>query len=148
MPALPQIGVLVVENNAQICAMLTRALRCVGLATDVAATVVETKRLLCRGAYKVLVLDLILEDGTGHEVLDFIRRERLPSMHIIVITAAVEMAAVARLDRSLVNAVLLKPFDPDDFVAGVQAAAINGAANHTKAPHVTKSPVGSTLLTG
>jgi DNA-binding response OmpR family regulator len=127
MPVPPLIDVLVVENNAPLCAILTRALHRGGLASDVATTVVEAKRLLCRGSYKVLALDLMLEDGSGHEVLDFIRKERLPPMHIIVITAA-EIAVVARLDRSLVKAVLLKPFDLDDFVAGVQAAAINGAA--------------------
>jgi DNA-binding response OmpR family regulator len=122
MPSPPAIDVLVVEDNGTVSAIVARALQRQGLTTDVAATVVEAKRLLARGAYKVLVLDLMLEDGTGYEILTYLATEKLPPMYIIV-TTSTDAAMLAGLDRSLVKAVLLKPFDVVDFVDMVCAAA-------------------------
>ncbi len=126
MRSTPSIEVLVVEDDEPISTMIVRLLQRAGLATDVAGTVVEAKRLLARGDYTVLVLDLRLGDGTGLEVIDFIKAERLQPIHIVVITAA-EHGLIQQVDRRLVHAVLLKPLDIEDFVATVRALAINGS---------------------
>ena len=88
MRSIPSIEVLVVEDDEPISTMIVRLLQRAGLTTDVAGSVVEAKRLLARGDYTVLVLDLRLADGTGLEVIDFVKSEQPPPIHIVVITAA------------------------------------------------------------
>ena len=64
MSSIPPLDVLVVENDRALAELLLRALHRAQLTTDVAGAVTEAKRLLARGSYKVLVLELILPDGT------------------------------------------------------------------------------------
>jgi DNA-binding response OmpR family regulator len=124
MSALPSLDVLIVEDDRLTCELLVRAVHEESLTTDVAATVVEAKRLLARGSYRVLVLDLMLPDGTGGDVIEFIKSEHLPAMYIMVITAA-EPALLAKLDRSMVKSVMFKPLDTQHFVDVVRAMALD-----------------------
>lgn len=124
MPAPPELDVLVVEDDRLISELLVHALHLAGLATDVAGDVLEAKRLLARGSYRTLVLDLILPDGTGFDVLQFIRAQKLPLLPIIVITAA-DAGLVRQIDRSMVKSVMFKPLDTQQFVDVVRAMALN-----------------------
>jgi DNA-binding response OmpR family regulator len=130
MSALPSVDVLVVEDNRLVSELLLHALRSAGLTTDVAGNVVEAKRLLARGSYRVLVLDLILPDGRGSDVLDFIKSERLPPMHIMVITAA-DPAYLTGIDRSIVKSVMFKPIDPEHFIGIVRAMALDRTSHRS-----------------
>ena len=123
------IDVLLVEDDSTAVALLTHALRRGGFSTDVAGDVAEAKRLLTRGRYKVVILDLILPDGTGFDVLEFMKAAGLLPMQIIVVTAA-EPTRLAPLDRSAVKTVLFKPVDPDQLVALVGTMA-RGRAGHS-----------------
>jgi DNA-binding response OmpR family regulator len=107
--AVPQLDVLVVEDDALTSTLLVEGLHAVGLTTDVAGTVLEAKRLLSRERYSVVVLDLVLPDGTGFDILDFMKAEKL-RIQVVVVTAA-DALLVERLDRSLVKTVIFKPFD-------------------------------------
>src|SRR5947209_20238913 len=122
MSVAPSLDVLVVEDDRALSELLVRSLHAASFTTDVAGDVVEAKRLLSRGSYAVLVLDLILPDGTGFDVLDFIKVGELPPVNIVVITAA-EGSLLTRLDRSLVKTVMFKPIALDHFVATVSALA-------------------------
>src|SRR4051794_6589276 len=102
MPVPPSLDVLVMEDDRLLAELMLHTIQDTGLTTDIADNVVEAKRLLARGSYRVLVLDLILPDSTGGDVLDFIQSEHLPAMYIMVITAA-EPALLVKLDRSMVN---------------------------------------------
>jgi DNA-binding NtrC family response regulator len=128
MLAPPTLDVLVVEDDRLISELLLHAIQDAGLTTDVAGNVVEAKRLLARGSYRVLVLDLILPDGTGYDVLDFIQAAKLPTLPIIVITAA-EPSLLARLDRAMVKSVMFKPLDTQHFIDVVRAMALE-RSNH------------------
>jgi len=112
--------VLIVEDDRVLLYLLVHSLHEVDLTTDVAGDVVEAKRLLARHAYAVLVLDLVLPDGSGVDVLEFIKAEKLAPMNIVVITAA-EAFLLARIDRSLVKTIMFKPLDVAHFVASVRA---------------------------
>jgi len=112
--------VLVVEDDRALSELLVRSLHAARLTTDVAGDVAEAKRLLSRGGYAVLVLDLILPDGTGFDVLDFIKARKLPPLNIVVITAA-DKSLLTRLDRSIVKTVMFKPIVLDQFMATVRA---------------------------
>lgn len=120
----PRIDVLVVEDDGLMSALLVEGLHTLSLSTDVAGTVVEAKRLLARMDYAVVVLDLLLVDGTGFDVLDFMRTERLPTMQVVVVTAA-EPALLEQLDRSRVKTVLFKPVDVQALAGYVRLLARN-----------------------
>jgi DNA-binding response OmpR family regulator len=64
----------------------------------------------------------MLPDGTGFDVLDFIRAGKLPPLNIIVITAA-DGSLLVRLDRSMVKTVMFKPIVLDLFIATVRTLA-------------------------
>src|SRR5436309_3248079 len=114
MSVPPPLDVLVVEDDRLTCELLVHAIHEEGLTTDVAGTVVEAKRLLARGSYRVVVLDLILPDGTGFDVLEFIRTENLLPLPIIVTTAA-DASLLMRLDRTMVKSIMFKPLDTQHF---------------------------------
>jgi len=124
MSILPSVDVLVVEDDHLSSKLLLHVLRSADLTTDVAGTVVEAERLLARGSYRVLVLDLNLPDGTGSDVLAFIKSEHLPAMHIMVVTAA-DPANLAGLDRTMVKSVMFKPLDMRHFIDAVRAMALD-----------------------
>ena len=92
------------------------------LTTDTAGDVTGAKRLLARGSYTVLVLDLILPDGTGFDVLDSIKSASAAPLQVIVITTA-DSSTLGRIDRSLAKTVMFKPIDVEQFVASVRALA-------------------------
>ena len=123
MSVAPSLDVLVVEDDRALSELLVRSLHAARFTTDVAGDVVEAKRLLARGSYKVLVLDLILPDGTGFDVLAFIKSEKLPPPQIVVITAA-DASLLARIDRSLVKTVIFKPLNVEHLVASVRLLAL------------------------
>jgi DNA-binding response OmpR family regulator len=118
------LDVLVVEDDRALSGLLVRSLHAAGFTTDVAGDVAEAKRLLSRGSYAVLVLGLILPDGTGFDLLDFIKAGELPPLNIVVIVAA-DRSVLMRLDRSMVKTVMFKPIALDHFVATVRALAFD-----------------------
>jgi DNA-binding response OmpR family regulator len=124
MPSTPSPDVLIVEDDHALSHLLVLALREIGLTTDVADSVIEAKRLLSRAGYGVVILDLILADGTGFDVLDFIRSEKLMPLKIIVITAA-DASLLVRLDRSMVKSVMFKPLDLNHFLDFVRVLALD-----------------------
>jgi len=120
MSNIPEIDVLIIEDDPSSAALLVHALQHAGLSTDAAGDVLEAKRLLKRGPYKVVVLDLLLPDGTGIDVLHFIKSGSIPRPRIIVTTAASDVSLLAQLDRSLVKHVTFKPLDIAEVVRTIR----------------------------
>jgi response regulator of citrate/malate metabolism len=87
--------------------------------------VIEAKRLLSRNDYRVMLLDVILPDGNGADVIEFIKSQQLPKPEIVIMTAAKEWH-LARVDRTMVRTILSKPIDAvqvADYVRDLAAAA-------------------------
>jgi DNA-binding response OmpR family regulator len=117
------VDVLVVEKDAAQSAILAHAIRETGLTTDVAGDVVESKRLLARERYRVLILALDLPDGSGIDVLDFIRAEQLPGLQIIVIADTDTSPLMSHLDPEVVNRVRFKPVRAPELASLVLSLA-------------------------
>jgi DNA-binding response OmpR family regulator len=124
---LHPIDVLVVEDDRGLSDLLAHALRRAGLTIAVASDVVGAKRLLARGRYKVLVLDLMLPDGTGFDILSLIKAESVLPPQIMVMPAA-DASLLEGFDRSVVKTVTVKPFDVEHLVASVRILARDQAA--------------------
>jgi DNA-binding response OmpR family regulator len=67
--------------------------------------------------FSVVVLDLMVPEVNGFEVIDFIKREekRVP----VAVVSAVSQQALTDLDLDVVKLVISKPFDVDEFTKGV-----------------------------
>lgn len=74
--------------------------------------------------YSVLVLDLMVPEINGFEVIEFVKREnlRIP----IAVVSAVSQQALTRLDLDVVKLVISKPFDVDEFTKAVLALCVEG----------------------
>ncbi|HET7795581.1 MAG TPA: response regulator transcription factor [Rhizobacter sp.] len=118
--------VLVVEDDEGIAAGLQGHLRQQGDAVDVVGTLAGAWAALCSEHFDMLLLDLGLPDGDGHELLHRLRqapRGRLPDakMPVLIMTARDEVASrIGALDRGA-DDYLTKPFDAGELAARMRA---------------------------
>jgi len=78
---------LVVEDDKAGCEVLVKALKLLGHEVQCATTVFKALRLLESFRPSHVLLDLMLPDGNGAEVIRYIREKQWP-MRVAVITAA------------------------------------------------------------
>lgn len=114
------MNVLVVDDDAELCALLDRALRADGHHIRTVDSLARTRTLLARHTPEVLVLDLELGDGNGLELCRELRRARFGPA-ILILTASGEIASrVAGLDAGA-NDYLVKPFAVAELRARIRA---------------------------
>jgi DNA-binding response OmpR family regulator len=111
--------ILVVEDDADISAMLLALLEANGLQGQAAFSGSEALLLLERERYSCLLLDLMLPGANGLEVL---RRLRTSGnmMPVIVLTAVADKGTVADLLIAGANDYLTKPFDTRELMARIE----------------------------
>jgi CheY-like chemotaxis protein len=118
----PQSRVLVVDDEPAIRALIAKIVQRAGFVVDTARDGAEAIEKLGGGDYSVLVIDLMMPNIDGYDVIDHIRTSSMPHPAIIVITAG-DTASIRRLDPGMVHSVLRKPFDIDVLGDLIIAAA-------------------------
>src|SRR6266568_8851844 len=120
-PAVPPpIKVVVVDDEAELRALLQRYLTGRGFVVRVATDATQLDRLLQRESYDVLVLDLALP---GEDGLSICRRLRAQGETIPILMLTARGDPVDRIVGLEMGAddYLPKPFDPRELVARIQA---------------------------
>lgn len=125
--------ILVVEDEPAISESLAYALRRDGFSVATAATVSEAERGV--ESADLVVLDLMLPDGSGFDLIDRFRKRPSPTPIIVLSSRDGEADRVAALETGADDYVT-KPFSPREVVARVRAvlrratppSAGNGAA--------------------
>jgi DNA-binding response OmpR family regulator len=69
--------------------------------------------------YDAVVLDIMMGEGSGHEVLEALGRER-PGVKCVVVISAASNASIEMIEAANVEAKLRKPFDIDALVHAVR----------------------------
>lgn len=69
------------------------------------------------GPFSVLILDLMVPEMNGFEVIDFLKREGLKIP--VAVVSAVSQQALTQLDLDIVKLVISKPFDVDEFTKAI-----------------------------
>lgn len=115
--------VLVVEDEPAIAESLAYSLRREGYAVDVAPTLAEAEPRM--GDADLVILDLMLPDGSGFELLAELRRRPKPPAIIILSSRDHEADRVAGLETGADDYVT-KPFSPREVVARVRAVLRRG----------------------
>jgi two-component system, OmpR family, response regulator len=118
--SLQHMRILVVEDNKELVALLTKALSKAGLDIDAARNAGDADASLRTMHYAAVVLDLGLPDADGLVVLDSIRRRRDQTPVLILSARGGLDDRVTGLHKGASD-YLVKPFAMDELVARVQA---------------------------
>lgn len=105
--------ILVVDDNRMNRIKLSRALEQQGRTADLAQNGREALQMLRERPYDVVLLDLVMPEMDGFEVLETMRADAdLREIVVIVISAVDEMESIVRCIEMGATDYLLKPFDP------------------------------------
>ncbi len=122
-PASPYRA-LIVEDDPAIRRLVEKLLTRHKIEIDSAADGKTAMRKLSTGKYSVMVLDLMLPEGSGFDVIDFVKEKNfgLP----IAVVSAVSQQALTKLDLDVVKLVISKPFDVDEFTRAILSICREG----------------------
>src|SRR5438128_6003066 len=108
-----QNRVLVVDDDASICELLSSVLRRHGLQVDVASDGQQALDLLRETSYAVVLLDLIMPVLDGFAVLD--RMDEGRSLPVVLVVTGADRSAISELDPQRIHGIVRKPFDSDEL---------------------------------
>ena len=112
--------ILVIEDNAELVGLLTKALARAGLDVDLARNVADAEACLRTMHYAAIVLDLGLPDGDGFVVLDHMRRRHDQTPVLILSARSGLDDRVSGLHKGASD-YLVKPFATEELIARLQA---------------------------
>jgi DNA-binding response OmpR family regulator len=115
---------LIVEDDPAIRRLVEKLLSRHDVLIDAARDGREAVDLLRTQKYSVLVLDLMVPELNGFEVIEFLKRENVKVP--VAVVSAVSQQALTRLDLDIVKLVISKPFDVDEFTKAVLALCAEG----------------------
>jgi len=122
--------ILVVEDEPAIAESVAYALRRDGFSVSLAATLAEAEAQ--RADADLVILDLMLPDGSGFEWIGAIRGERRDKPIIVLSSRDGEADRVAALETGADDYVT-KPFSPREIVARVHAVLRRSVASEPEA---------------
>lgn len=108
---------LIVEDDPAIRRLVEKLLRRHSIEIDTAGdgrTAIEKLKV---NHYSVLVLDLMVPELNGFDVIDHIKSANNPVP--VAVVSAVSQQALTRLDLDVVKVVISKPFDVDEFTKAI-----------------------------
>ena len=116
---MPNRRVLVVDDDEAVIRLVGALLREEKIEYDIAHDGFEALQLLSRQRYAVMLVDLEMPVLSGIELLKKMKEAMLRLPVIFVVTAHLRDYASA-LDESVVNAIIRKPFHPEDLASLVR----------------------------
>src|SRR5688572_23044764 len=117
---MARMNILVVEDDAEISAFVSRGLRRAGHTIDCASDGLSGEQMARSGVYDVAILDLMLPGQDGLTLLNSIRAAKLKTPIIVLSARRTSMDKVACL-RAGADDYLSKPFDLPELVARIDA---------------------------
>jgi DNA-binding response OmpR family regulator len=112
--------ILVVEDEAKLVGILVRGLAAEGFAVDSAASIAEASDFAERYPYDLVILDLMLPDGSGTAFLRARRRNR-SDVPVLVLTARSGIGSKLETFEAGADDYLTKPFALAELVVRVKA---------------------------
>ncbi|WP_416356287.1 response regulator transcription factor [Aureimonas phyllosphaerae] len=114
------MNILVVDDDAEIRELLGRYLEGQGFDVRLASGASECERVVGAGGIDLVVLDVMMPDGSGLDVCRRLRSDR-PSLPVILLTALKEdVDRIIGLELGA-DDYLGKPFNPRELVARIRA---------------------------
>ncbi|MDX8505954.1 response regulator [Mesorhizobium captivum] len=130
-----QSHILVVDDDREIRTLLGRYLDGQGFRVSVAADRRECEQKLATGQFDLIVLDVMLPDGSGLDICRSLR-DRKPHIPVILLTALKEdVDRIIGLELGA-DDYLGKPFNPRELSARIRAVLRRSAPEEAAPPRV------------
>ena len=130
-----QPHILVVDDDREIRTLLGRYLDGQGFRVSVAADRSECDEKLAAGHFDLVVLDVMLPDGSGLDICRALR-DRKPHIPVILLTALKEdVDRIIGLELGA-DDYLGKPFNPRELTARIRAVLRRAGAGQDETPSV------------
>jgi DNA-binding response OmpR family regulator len=110
-------SVLIVDDDVSLRKLFVTVLSRSGFDVDCACDGADGFDRIQAKDYAVVLLDLMMPNVNGFELLARLEREMPAVLQRIVVTTAVNNKIVDTVDRTKIHGVIRKPFDIDDLVA-------------------------------
>jgi DNA-binding response OmpR family regulator len=115
----PCARALIVEDDPAIRKLLQKILIRSGIEIDTVQDGKHAIEKLSRGDYSVMILDLMVPEVNGFEIIEYVKANKIDVP--IAVVSAVSQQALTRLDLDVVKLVISKPFDVDEFTKAILA---------------------------
>ena len=123
--------ILIVDDEPKIRSFIGRALTAAGYATEFAASGAEALRSYATARYDLVILDLVIGDMDGRQVLGELLSAR-PDQAVIVLSCVADVAAKVDLLERGAQDYLTKPFSLAELLARVRVR-LRGEPHHAEA---------------
>ncbi|MBQ6704462.1 MAG: response regulator transcription factor [Opitutales bacterium] len=122
----PNLRLIYVEDNATIRERVAEVLRTNGFSVEEAATAADAQRVFSEENFDLVLLDILLPDGNGLELLRELRRGKNADVPVIILSALGEEIdeRVSGLEAGA-NDYLAKPFSIRELIARIRAVMRN-----------------------
>src|ERR1700737_4639142 len=122
-PPARNAAVLVIDDDQALRGLFTTLLAKKGFAVDTAADGRIAFDQIHRHNYSVILLDLMMPEVNGFELLDRLERDSPSLMQKVIVMTGASQRAIQNLDTSRVWGLIRKPFDIDNLVSSTIACA-------------------------
>lgn len=115
--------ILVVEDDTDISTLISFHLRSNGFESDSAYTGREAIEMIDKGGYALILLDILLPEISGLEVLEYIRKKAADSRIPVIVTSAMsEESDIIKALELGADDYVTKPFSPKILLARIRSA--------------------------
>ena len=116
-------SVLVVDDDPGLQGLFSTLLGRDGFAVDCAPNGRQAFEYLRRGSYSVILLDLMMPDVNGFELLDRLERDSPSLLRRVIVLTGASQRVVEGLDPRRVWGVIRKPFDINELMTSTKECA-------------------------
>ncbi len=123
----PSTRILVIDDDPDLLVLLSKMLARIGANTQTAETGAEGLNLLKGEHFDLLILDLMLPDIDGYDVLARIREDSaFDNMPILIMSARADPEAISKGLALGADGYLTKPYLPNTLTSRVRALLAQG----------------------
>jgi PAS domain S-box-containing protein len=125
------LRILIVDDEELTLRALRRAAKKLGQSATASSAREAIRQLEDDDRFDVVITDLVMEDGSGEELIGWIREHRPPLLERVIL-----MTGIDRIEGSVPGDIrqLRKPFEVDEFRRVVLEVAESGAQRSEKRP--------------
>jgi DNA-binding response OmpR family regulator len=119
--------ILVIDDDPNLLLLLTKMLARIGAKTTAASTAAAGLDALEKEPFDLLVLDLMLPDIDGYEVLSRLRQDpRFEKLPVLILSARADPDAISRGLELGADGYLTKPYLPNTLTSRVRTLLSQG----------------------